>query len=174
VSCYANEPFLKAIEASPDDDAPRLVWADYLDETGQEDAARLVRQEIADRRANKPVRSVADLLGKIMADVTQTGDEMVFTTNTGEKYKLYHSQDCCETVTINDVCGDLKDLVGSPLLMAEESTSTENPDGVVMGSQECFTWTFYRFATVKGYVTVRWYGESNGYYSESVDFAKVD
>ena len=59
--------------------------------------------------------------------------------------------------------------------MAEESSSDKNPDGVTKGYQDdSFTWTFYKFATRKGYVDVRWYGESNGYYSEAVDFEEVE
>jgi hypothetical protein len=115
-----------------------------------------------------------DLIGKTLTKAEQVGDdEIVFITNEGKRYKLYHSQDCCESVTIEDIVGDLGDLIGSPILIAEEVTSNENPEGVTKEYQDSFTWTFYKFATRKGYVDIRWYGESNGYYSESVDFEEA-
>lgn len=115
-----------------------------------------------------------ELKGKTLSKIENKGDEVVFTTETGEVYKLYHSQDCCESVTVEDVCGDINDLIGSPLVEAEESTSNKNPEGVKAKEyQDSFTWTFYKLRTAKGGVTLRWYGESNGYYSESVDFARV-
>lgn len=101
-------------------------------------------------------------------------DEIVFLAEDGSAYKLFHVQDCCETVTIEDVCGDLRDLEGSPVIVAEEVISTENPDDAPVSEyQDSFTWTFYKIDTEKGGVTIRWYGESNGYYSESVDFERV-
>lgn len=117
----------------------------------------------------------SELLGKSMVSVSGEvgGDEIVFTTDSGEMYKLYHSQVCCESVTIDDICGDLQDLVGSPITLAEEAESNENPDGCSKEYQDSFTWTFYKLATIKGYVDIRWYGESNGYYSESVDFVRM-
>lgn len=91
-------------------------------------------------------------------------DQIVFETTDGEQYKMFHDQDCCESVSIEDICGDLSGLIGSPLVQAmESSNSSEDTDG------DSQTWTFYHLATVpSGSVTIRWYGTSNGYYSESV------
>jgi len=115
-------------------------------------------------------QSIADLLGLTLAAVERDGDdEIIFTLDTGPSYKLYHQSDCCESVTIEDVVGDLSDLVASPLTMAEETTNGQD-----LEYGEHATWTFYRLATAKGYVTIRWCGRSNGYYSEAVDFGPSD
>lgn len=117
--------------------------------------------------------SVDSLVGKTLVSVSNNGnEEIIFITDTKEQFKLFHSQDCCEDVSIESIVGDLQDLVGSPMLLAEESCSSEDPEGVSVKGQDSFTWTFYKFATLKGYVDIRWYGESNGYYSESVSFVK--
>ena len=115
-----------------------------------------------------------DLLGKTMASVENKGDELVFTTNEGKCYKLYHDWQCCEKVAIESVVGDLNDLVGEPLLMSEESTGKTPAYYEFENEPESYTWTFYKFATRKGYVDVRWLGTSNGHYSEKVDFDEVD
>jgi hypothetical protein len=92
---------------------------------------------------------------------------------------LYHEQNCCESVTVEDVCGDVSDLIGSPILYAEVVTSNTAGEMLKVGTpvdpddegyeHESFTWTFYKIGTIKGGVTIRWYGTSNGYYSEAVD-----
>lgn len=116
-----------------------------------------------------------ELVGKTLVSVetNKEMDEITFITNEGEKFLMYHSQDCCESVSIEDINGDLEDLIGKPILLAEEVTSEENPEGVTKEYQDSFTWTFYKLATIKGYVDIRWYGESNGYYSEDVSFKQL-
>jgi len=113
-----------------------------------------------------------ELVGKTLLSIeaNKEMDEITFITNDGLKFLMYHSQDCCENVSIEDINGDLEDLIGTPILLAEEVTSEENPEGVTKEYQDSFTWTFYKLATIKGYVDIRWYGESNGYYSEYVSF----
>ena len=115
------------------------------------------------------------LLGKTLVSIKVVNDkdedEIVFVANDGWVYTLYHNQDCCESVTIESIVGDMNDLLGHPILMAEEAVSENAPDNALNDYRgESETWTFYKLATVKGYVDIRWYGTSNGYYSESVNF----
>ena len=118
----------------------------------------------------------SELKSKVVTKVDGSeGDyELVFYTEDGYRYSMYHEQECCESVSIESIVGDLNDLVGEEILVAEESTSSENPEGAEVSAeyQESFTWTFYKLASRKGYVDIRWYGESNGYYSESVSIVK--
>jgi hypothetical protein len=118
------------------------------------------------------------MIGKVMSSVTahrgtQEQDVLHFVAETGEEFKFEHSQDCCESVSIEDINGDLQDLVGSPMTMAEEVEGSQEPR-VQDYPDESFTWSYYKFATSKGYVTVRFYGSSNGYYSEGVSFWMKD
>jgi hypothetical protein len=121
--------------------------------------------------------NIEALVGKtIVAIKGGAGDDRItFECSDGETFAMYHSQDCCESVVIEDVIGDLADLIGTPILMAEESTSDTKPDDLPEPEyeDESATWTFYKLATIKGWVDIRWHGSSNGYYSESVDFERV-
>lgn len=140
-----------------------------------------------------PLTCFEQLQGRICTKVEHRkpggGDpeQIYFELDTGEKYSLLHERDCCEDVYVEDIIGDLNDLVGTPLVFVEESTNSKDPYpsefGVERPSDEevrrdywrndSFTWTFYRFRTVKGDVSIRWFGSSNGYYSEDVSFVRA-
>jgi hypothetical protein len=111
----------------------------------------------------------SDLLGVVLTSIVVNGeDDITFKADDGRKWIMHHRQDCCECVTIEDVVGDMNDLIGHPILEAEEAESSDIPPRD--GGAESYTWTFYKIGTIKGRVTIRWYGSSNGWYSESVDF----
>ena|SRR5690606_28649589 len=135
--------------------------------------------------------NISELKGKVINEIINKDDELIFICQDESKYKLYHSQDCCECVTIDNINGDLNDLIGSEILVSEEVKNEDfinnyenkftekisewtikDKDGNY--KPDSYTWTFYKLATVKGYVDIRWFGESNGYYSEGVDFIKAD
>lgn len=124
---------------------------------------------------------IKSLIGKTITSIKRLengSEEVVFVCSDGTKFKMYHEQICSEEVTLEDVCGDFKDLLDSPILIAEEVTNKDLPPPSKNYEDDeyhddSYTWTFYKLATQKGYVDIRWYGESNGYYSEEVNFAQI-
>lgn len=116
------------------------------------------------------------LNGKTIKSITglqiDSEEVRVFTVCGGE-YLFYHEQDCCEDVALNDFEGDAQDLIGALILSAEEVKGTI-PIRTTGYQEESTSWTFYKVETSKGGLWMRWLGESNGYYSESVEFAWVN
>lgn len=86
---------LEAIKADPKDQAPRLIYADFLSERGRE-MESLAQLAAAERLLGKsrPDR-VSDLLGVILdaAEISNDGDQMTFWVNTGEIYRFWHEKD---------------------------------------------------------------------------------
>lgn len=102
----------------------------------------------------------------------QPGDEeFIIHFENNKSLKFYHSQSCCEQVEIDDVNGDVNDLVGNLFFGCSVKTSHDNPKTKYDTSH---TWTFYTFKYPSGYIDMKWYGCSNGYYSESVDYLILD
>ena len=112
---------------------------------------------------------IPELLGHTLKSIGRPNDNVLdFYRADGKKVQMFHSQDCCEMVYLDDVVGDLDDLVGSPITVAEYYTHWGTP------SYGDLQYTFYRLGTAKGFVTLRWIGESNGYYSTDVDIRMAD
>lgn len=107
---------------------------------------------------------IKDLIGHTFNHIVADKETFTF-VGLDRIVTFFHEQECCEDVQIEDITGDLGDLVDSPILGAEETSQSDDTN-----SYESGTWTFYKFRTRKGYVDVRWLGTSNGYYSESVQW----
>jgi len=119
----------------------------------------------------------SDLVGLTLVEIDgleEGSEEVYFKAQCGRRFRMAHDQDCCEQVEVEDVCGELPDIIGHQILSAEEVSSEDVDEHGTKGcSYDSVTWTFYHIRTIWGTVTIRWCGESYGYYSEDVSFYEV-
>jgi len=122
--------------------------------------------------------SVNDLKGHAFSKI-EVCEDSISVTFYGMKgqplFRMEHVQDCCENVYLAEVIGEWNDLIGTPIFLAEEVSNHARPRDSLTPDDDAYyevsdseTWTFYKLTTMKGSVTLRWYGTSNGYYSEGV------
>ena len=116
------------------------------------------------------------IIGKTVSEIRgaiRGSDHITFMFTDGSWMKMYNSQYNCD---VDDICGDIDDLINSPILGAFQSTSKDS--SAYLPARDCYnpsyTWTFYKFRTYNGYVDIRWYGHSSGYYSESINIEYHD
>lgn len=81
-------------------------------------------------------------------------------------YKMIHNQNCCEDVYLDEFSlEELRNILHKKILSAEVVTNDKSNDN------ESILWTFYKLRAHDGTsATLRFIGESNGYYSVDVDF----
>jgi hypothetical protein len=91
-------------------------------------------------------------------------DDMVFFNTTDGEYKIFHEQDCCESVRlINDYQFPITPFFIIGIDIHEENIENEYEVQVI---------TTISFETDRGDFTLVWDGSSDGYYGVSVDLYK--
>jgi hypothetical protein len=111
------------------------------------------------------------LVGEVLdaVDIDREKDQILLTTRSGRQFLIHHEQDCCETVEIVGQDGCFIRLVGKPIVEAREIAIDTTKDD----SYGTETTTTLIFRVDGETVISRWVGDSNGYYSESVDIAEL-
>ena len=114
------------------------------------------------------------LVGEVVEHVDIGNNETLLTFASGRRVRIDHDQDCCESVWLLDSSGDVAKIVGKPLIeVTSEESSGDNVDIGKEFKDDSSTLTTIRFACADEVVILRWFGTSNGYYSESVDFREM-
>lgn len=115
---------------------------------------------------------LSELIGKVFDLVKLNGGAVEFFNDNKLMFCLHHEQSCCEWVELIDGFDELHLLQNDPIM---QSYATYSHDGELKyesshGSDyDSLTWSFYTISTFYHSVTLRFYGQSNGCYSETAD-----
>lgn len=120
------------------------------------------------------VNTYTEFSGKTIQEIMgckKHSDEVTIKFTDGSCLKFYHQQDCCESVHLEDFDTEPEYLINTNIISIEERKYSDSENAVepLNDWDESYTWTFYIIKTSKFTMWMRWYGTSNGWYSETVD-----
>lgn len=145
-----------------------IDWEEYKEEAAEEIPEEdISEEEIVYYDLLEDLR-VQDLVIQEVRGLHEGSSEVRFVFHDGTEVRMYHTQECCEYVVLEDF-EDLKaeDLVGCRIVEFEAATKSGG------NLYEEHQWTFYNIRTTGMDVNLRWFGSSNGYYSTSVSVERV-
>jgi hypothetical protein len=110
------------------------------------------------------------LAGLTLEEINNSGDKITLKAS-GRTFLMWHEQDCCEDVSVESIKGNVERAISEKIIDATENSNSTEPK---MGDwDESWTWTYYTIRTQSETIVIRWYGRSNGYYSERVRFREL-
>lgn len=115
--------------------------------------------------------NINEMSGKTIKECNYNKDyeEIILIMTTGERYKIYHDQDCCELVNIYWSQSNIKNIIDKTIESLEEVSQRPDIEG------DSMTITNYIFTFTDGTkANLYWVGESNGYYSEEPIIEKLE
>lgn len=114
-----------------------------------------------------------DLEGRTIESTEIGRDWLNIFCEDGTQWQLFHRQDCCESVNFKDTQGDPAELIGKKILKAYTDRGSESNSWWDTSNSESSTWEEFTLEASGVKVTWRSAGESNGYYSETMNFEQT-
>lgn len=113
---------------------------------------------------------ISSLVGKTITSLywDQYKSELTMIDSDGIHHSLGGISGDGGCVYVEDVNGNLDDLLNSPILMAEEKTAPADGSSIWSNYQDRHF--FYEIATIKGAVHMRFFGEAGAYYAAEAWF----
>jgi hypothetical protein len=111
---------------------------------------------------------INDLVGQtiVSIDNLEYNSSCVYFNTEKYIFTMFHEPQCCESIYIDDICGDISDILNTPIIAAYESFKEKNFFSSKIGELSPHdNWTFYNIATVKGDLSIIWRGEQSNYSS---------
>ena len=105
------------------------------------------------------------LQGSVLLSFEKLDDRVSFITDKG-KFTLISFESWCGNdcdVSLEDIDVDISRLFNEEIVLAEETIDSNDENA---------SYSFYKLRTNNDSVTLRFYGRSNGYYSESMSLYK--